>query len=68
MRAFQVAADVIMGAILGLFIYVVVQKIWPALEAPATAGVVIAALIGVVLFRRPGGSLASSGRRGKDGR
>jgi hypothetical protein len=59
MRIFAVAADVAMGAILGAFVYAVVSRTWPALQHPLTAVVVLGAAIGVVLCRRPGGSLAS---------
>lgn len=58
MRIFQIAADVIMGLILGVFLYVIVSKIWPQAQAPWTMVVVLAASVIVVLFRRPGGSMA----------
>jgi hypothetical protein len=57
MRIFQIAADVVMGLILGVFLYVVVSKIWPPVQAPWTMIAVLAASVIVVLFRRPGGSL-----------
>ena len=66
MRGFQIAADVVMGLILGLFLYVVVLKIWPSLQHPVTAAVVLGASVVVVLFRRPGGSLGRR-RQGSDG-
>lgn len=57
MRAFLIAADVIMGLILGLFLYVVVSRTWSALDHPVTAVVVFVASVLAVLFRRPSGSL-----------
>lgn len=59
MRIFAVAADVVMGAILGVFLYVVLSRTWSAFQHPMTAAVIIVAAIGVVLCRRPGGSLAT---------
>ena len=59
MRMFAVAADIVMGAILGAFLYAVVSRTWPALQHPLIAVVVLVAAIGVVLCRRPGGSLAT---------
>lgn len=58
MRAFRVAADVVMGLILGLFLYAVVVRVWPGIQGPVAAGAILAAGVVVVLFRRPGGSLA----------
>jgi hypothetical protein len=57
-RGFLIAADVIMGLILGVFLYAVVVKSWPALQHPVTTLLVLIAAVIVVLFRRPGGSLA----------
>lgn len=59
MRVFAVAADTIMGVILGLFLYAAVARAWPALSHPAAAAALIAASVALTLFRRPGGSLAS---------
>jgi hypothetical protein len=59
MRRFAIAADVVMGAILGLFVYVALSRTWPELAGPVTAGILIAACIGMVLFRSPNGSLRS---------
>jgi VIT1/CCC1 family predicted Fe2+/Mn2+ transporter len=59
MRIVAVAADVVMGAILGVFLYAVLSRTWSAFQHPITAAVVIIAAIGVVLLRRPGGSLAA---------
>ena len=61
MRIFVIAADVIMGLILGVFLYVAVSRIWPSLQAPVVLILVLAASVLVVLFRRPGGSLARRG-------
>lgn len=58
MRVFAIAADVIMGLMLGLFLYVVASRTWPGLQQPAVAAVVIAASVLVVLFRRPNGTFA----------
>lgn len=59
MRIFAVAADVVMGVILGIFLYAVVIRLWPALGHPGTALAVIVAAIVVVLFRQPYGTLAA---------
>jgi uncharacterized membrane protein YccC len=58
MRIVLVAADVVMGLILGVFLYAVVSRVWPPAQAPLTLAVVLVASVIVVLFRRPGGSLA----------
>jgi ABC-type branched-subunit amino acid transport system permease subunit len=58
MRVFTIAADVIMGLILGLFVYVLLSRTWTGLQHPGVAAIVIAAALIVVLFRRPNGSLA----------
>jgi hypothetical protein len=63
MRAFLIAADVVMGLILGLFLFVVVSRTWTALDSPIVAVAALAAGVLVVLFRRPNGSLV---RRGSD--
>jgi hypothetical protein len=62
MRAFRIAADVVMGLILGLFLYAVVVRLWPGLQGPVAAGAILAAGVVVVLFRRPGGSLTRPSR------
>ncbi|MCA1562773.1 MAG: hypothetical protein LC753_14510 [Acidobacteria bacterium] len=59
MRYFAVAADVIMGAILGVFVFAGLSRTWPALNRPAYALISIALFIVVVLFRRPHGTLAT---------
>lgn len=58
MRVFTVAADVVMGLILGLFLYVLVSRTWTGLQQPWVAVAMLAAALIVVLFRRPNGSLA----------
>jgi hypothetical protein len=63
MRFFLIAADIVMGLILGLFLYVVVSRTWSALANPLVAVVVLAASVMIVLFRRPNGSLARRGER-----
>lgn len=62
MQRFAIAADVVMGAILGLFVYVAASKTWPRLEGPVAAVIVIGACIAVVLLRSPNGSLRSRSR------
>jgi hypothetical protein len=59
MRAFTIAADVAMGVFLGAFLYAALTRIWPALQHPAAASLVVLAAILIVLFRRPNGSLAA---------
>lgn len=58
MRLFIVAADVFMGLMLGLFVYVILSRTWTGLQHPAVAVGALAAALIVVLFRRPNGSLA----------
>jgi hypothetical protein len=65
-RLFLIAADVVMGSILGLFLYAVVSRLWSGVQGPATAAVILAASIAVVLFRRPGGTLGARARRGQE--
>jgi hypothetical protein len=57
MRLVAVAADVVMGVLLGLFVYAAVARFWPTLKHPVAAAAVVLAVILVVLFRR-NGSLA----------
>jgi hypothetical protein len=57
-RAFEIAADVIMGAILGIFVYTVISGNWKALHGPVVLVPVLALCILLALFRRPNGSLA----------
>lgn len=64
MRFFAVAADVVMGAILGVFLFAALGRLWPAANLPAVAGLLIAGSVLIVLFRRPNGSLAVRGDRG----
>jgi hypothetical protein len=45
MRFFAIAADVIMGAILGVFVFAGLSRTWPALDRPAYA-LIWAALVG----------------------
>jgi asparagine N-glycosylation enzyme membrane subunit Stt3 len=59
MRRFTIAADVVMGAILGLFVYVAAAKTWPRLEGFVAAILLILACVAIVLFRSPNGSLRS---------
>ncbi|CAN5885358.1 hypothetical protein BH24ACI4_BH24ACI4_11970 [soil metagenome] len=58
MRVFTVTADVFMGLILGLFLYVLVSRTWTSLQGPWVAVAILGAALLVVLFRRPNGSLA----------
>ena len=66
MRAFLIAADVIMGLILGIFLYAALSRTWPALQHPLVIFLTLAASTIVVLFRRSGGSLVK-GRVGGEG-
>jgi hypothetical protein len=59
MRVFAVAADIAMGVILGLFLFAVVARLWPALSHPAYGVLIALASVLIVLFRRPNGSLAA---------
>lgn len=61
MRMFLIAADVAMGLILGLFVYVVAARMWVSLQQPIIAVTICAASVLVVLFRRPNGSLSRRG-------
>ena len=63
MRFFLIAADVVMGLILGVFLYVAVSKTWGVLANPLVAAVILVASVMIVLFRRPNGSLARRGER-----
>jgi ABC-type branched-subunit amino acid transport system permease subunit len=63
MHGFAIAADVIMGLILGLFLHVAISRIWSALDHPAAAVVVFGASVLLVLFRKPNGSLRRVARR-----
>lgn len=58
MRYFAIAADVIMGAILGVFVFAGLSRTWPSLNHPVYAFISVALLIIVVMFRRPHGTLA----------
>jgi hypothetical protein len=58
MRVFAIAADVIMGIILGVFLYAALSRTWPAAAHPVVAVLIMAASVLVVLVRRPNGSLA----------
>ena len=57
MRAFLIAADVIMGLILGIFLYAALSRTWPSLQHPVVIFLTLTSSIIVLLFRRPGGSL-----------
>lgn len=58
MRFFAVAADIVMGAILGVFLFAALGRLWPAASMPAVAVLLIAGSVLIVMFRRPNGSLA----------
>jgi hypothetical protein len=62
-RVFAIVADVVMGLILGLFVYVAAVRIWPAAAGVYTAAALMVASILVVVFRRPNGSLTRSEAR-----
>lgn len=51
MGAVAIAADVIMGAILGLFLFVVVKDAWPGAANVGVAAAVFVASIFLVLVR-----------------
>jgi hypothetical protein len=58
MRFFVVAADVAMGAFVGIFLFAVMTRFWPSLATAPIGVAVVAAAILIVLFRPPNGSLA----------
>ena len=58
MRIFLISADIVMGLILGMFLYVVISRIWDVFQNPVAASVIFTASVLLVLFRRPNGSLA----------
>ena len=58
MRVSAIIADVIMGAILGVFLFAVAARTWSLLQHWAIAAALILASTLIVLFRRPNGSLA----------
>ena len=45
MRMFAVAADLAMGAVLGIFLYAALGRTWPAVQHPVVAGVIVLASI-----------------------
>ena len=63
MRYVAVIADVVMGLILGLFLYAALSRMWEGMTGPAVLIAMLAAGVLVVLFRRPNGSLAPRGPR-----
>ena len=65
MRAVAVITDVILGAMLGVFLYAAAARIWPVLQGRAALAAILAGAVIVVLFRRPNGSLARP-RRGRE--
>lgn len=53
MSVFAIVADLVMGALLGLFLFVVLRDIWPVLDRAVIAAVVIgASALLVVVHRR----------------
>ena len=58
MRVSAVIADVVMGAILGVFLFAVAARTWSPMHHWAVAAAIILASTLIVLFRRPNGSLA----------
>jgi hypothetical protein len=58
MRFAAVAADVAMGAILGVFLFAALGRLWPSMDSSIVAMLLIPAAILIVLFRQPNGSLA----------
>ena len=67
MRFFVIAADVALGAFLGIFVYAALFTIWPPLRNILVALPIVAACIVIVLFRRPNGALAKPRDRGPSG-
>ncbi len=63
MRFFAVTAEIIMGVILGIFLFAALTRLWPPASLPVVAGLLIVAAILIVLFRQPNGSLASRRNR-----
>jgi len=58
MRVFAVAADVVMGLVLGTFLYVAISRTWTGLGGAWPAAAILIAAVLAVLLRRPNGSLA----------
>jgi len=59
MRFFAMAADLAMGAILGVFLFAALRQVWPSADLPIVLVGLLAASVVVVMFRRPNGSLAA---------
>jgi len=57
-RFFSIVADVVMGLILGLFLYVAASHFWSPLRSPVAGTMIVGASVLMVLLRRPNGSLA----------
>jgi hypothetical protein len=51
-QVIAIVADVVMGSILGVFLFAVIKDQWPGLDHPALAALVITASIALVLFHR----------------
>ena len=58
MRFFVVAADVAMGVFVGIFLFAVMTRFWPAAATVPVGVLVVAAAVLIVLFRPPHGSLS----------
>ena len=58
MRMVTVVADLVMGLLLGLFLYAAASRTWPALQRPWIAALILCGAVVLVLYRRPGGTLA----------
>ena len=67
MRIFLISADIVMGLILGVFLYVSLSRIWDMFQNPVAAAVIVTASVLLVLFRRPNGSLARRGNERQGG-
>ena len=64
MRFFAVAADCVMGVILGVFLFAALTRLWPSANLSVVLFLMIAASVLIVLFRQPNGSLAVRRDRG----
>lgn len=62
-RCFEVAADVVLGVILGVFVYAVMSATWKTLHGPVILVPVLVLCVILTLFRRPHGSLARRSER-----
>jgi hypothetical protein len=57
-RVCEIAADVVLGLILAIFVYAVIAATWKSLHGPVVLVPVLILCVFLTLFRRPNGSLA----------